>query len=176
QSRRFLVRILDGQADSLDRRINMKRVLIIGALVVIAGIAGIVKSRTHFSRHGIQFNSPSGTQATGDVRDEIRKTYDLSAGAQVEVSGINGAVNIETADVKTAEVYILRTGNDQGALDRRKIVIENTPTSLTIHGEKGDTGFFAHMFGSNPTERVTLKVPRQISLVTNGVKGAVVVG
>src|SRR5262249_52350792 len=102
--------------------------------------------------------------------------YELSAGAQVEVLGINGAVNVETADVKTAEVYVLRTADDQSALERRKIVIENTATSLTIRGEKGDVGFFDHLFGSNPTERVTLKVPRQISLLTKGVNGAVVVG
>ena len=154
----------------------MKRVLLVVALVIIAAIAGIVRSHTRISRNGIQFSSSPANQASGEVRDEIRKSYDLAPGAQVEVSGINGAVNVETADVKTAEVYVLRTANDQGTLDRRRIVIENTGTSLTIRGEKGNVGFFDHLFGSSPTERVTLKVPRQISLLTKGVNGAVVVG
>jgi len=61
-------------------------------------------------------------------------------------------------------------------LQRRKITIENSPTSLKIRGEKGDVGFFARFFGSNPSERVTLKLPRQISLVARGVNGAVTVG
>ena len=55
-------------------------------------------------------------------------------------------------------------------------MIESSPNSLSIRGEKGDTGFFDRMFGSSGTERVTLKVPRQISLLTKGVNGAVVIG
>ena len=47
---------------------------------------------------------------------------------------------------------------------------------LTIRGEKGDTGFFDRMFGSNPSETVTLKLPRRVSLETSGVNGAVNVG
>jgi hypothetical protein len=147
----------------------MKRVLIIVALVFIAAIAGIVRSHTRAT--GTWHN-----QAAGSGQEEIRKNFDLSPGSRVEVSGINGAVNIETADIKTAEVYVLRTGKDADSLSRRKVVIESTANSLTIRGEKGDAGFFDRLFGSNPTERVTLKLPRQISLVTKGVNGAVIVG
>ena len=155
----------------------MKRVLLIVALVLIAAIAGIVRSHTRISRSGLQFNASSANQSGGgEVRDEIRKSYELSPGAQVEISGINGSVNIETADTKTAEVYIVRSGKDAGALERRKIVIDNTPGSLTIRSAKGETGFFDRLFGSNPTERVTLKLPRQVQLATRGVNGAVTVG
>lgn len=155
----------------------MKRVLLIFALVLIAAIAGIVRSHTRISRSGLQFNASSANQSGGgEVRDEIRKSYELSPGAQVEISGINGSVNIETADTKTAEVYIVRSGKDAGALERRKIVIDNTPGSLTIRSAKGETGFFDRLFGSNPTERVTLKLPRQVQLATRGVNGAVTVG
>ena len=153
----------------------MKRVLLVVALVVIAAIAGIVRSHTHISRRGLQFSvsqNPSG----GEARDEIRKSYELSPGARVSVSGINGAVNVETADIKTAEVYILRTGEGAESLNRRKIVVENTSNSLTIRGEKGDVGFFERLFGRNPKEQVTLKLPRQVSLLAKGVNGAVTVG
>lgn len=154
----------------------MKRVLIVTALVIIAAVAGIVRSHTRVSRDGVHFSVSPSAQPGAEVRDEIRKSYELSPGAEVEVKGINGSVTIETSDTRTAEIYIVRTANDQAALDRRKIVIENTGTSLTIHGEKGDVGFFDHFFGSNPSEKVTLKLPKQVALVTRGVNGSVTVG
>lgn len=154
----------------------MKRVLLVVALVIIAAIAGIVRSHTRVSRNGLQFNLSTPAQANGELRDEIRKSFELSPGARVKVNGINGSVTVETSDTKTAEVYIVRTAKEAGALDRRKIVVEGSSDSLTIRGEKGDVGFLDRMFGSNPTERVTLKLPRQVSLATSGVNGAVVVG
>ena len=154
----------------------MKRVLIVAALVIIAAVAGIVRSHTRVSRNGLQFNVSSSAQPGSEVREEIRKSYDLSPNAEVEVRGINGSVTIETGDSKTAEVYIVRTGQDQDALNKRKIVIDSTATSLTIHGEKGDVGFLDHLFGSNPSEKVTLKLPKQVQLATRGVNGSVTVG
>ena len=156
----------------------MKRIILVVLLVGIAGVAGIVRS---YSKAGHSISelprAMSGdSHSQGDAREEIRKNYELAPGAKVEVSGINGAVKIETADVKTADVYIERIGKSPEALRRRKITIENSPNSLTIRGEKGDSGFFARMFGSSPTERVTLKLPRQVSLVVEGVNGALNVG
>jgi hypothetical protein len=152
----------------------MKRVLLVIALVIVAAIAGIVRSHTHISRNGLRFSvsqNPSG----GEARDEIRKTFDLTPGARVSVSGINGAVNVETADIKTAEVYILRTGETE-SLNLRKVVIENSSNSLSIRTERGDVGFFERLFGRNPREQVTLKLPRHVSLVAKGVNGSVIVG
>ena len=153
----------------------MKRVLLVAAVVIIAAVAGIVRSHTHVSRNGLQFSASSGSPGA-EVRDEIRKSYELSPGAEVEVRGINGAVTIETGDTKTAEVYIVRTANDQATLDRRKVVVDGTSNSLTIHGERGDVGFFDHFFGSSPSEKITLKLPRQVLLTTKGVNGSVKVG
>lgn len=156
----------------------MKRIIVVILLVGIAGVAGIVRS---YSKAGHSISElpraiSGDSNSQGETREEIRKTYDLSPGAKVEVSGINGAVKIETADIKTADVYVERIGQSPEALNRRKIVIENSPSSLTIRGEKGDAGFFARVFGSSPKERVTLRLPRQISLVAEGVNGAVNVG
>ncbi len=156
----------------------MKRIILVLLLVGIAGVAGIVRS---YSKSGHSISELPGaisrdSHSQGESREEIRKNYDLAPGAKVEVAGINGAVRIETADIKTADVYIERIGKSPEALSRRKITIENSPTSLKIRGEKGDAGFFSSLFGSSPSERVTLRVPRQISLVTEGVNGAVTVG
>ena len=155
----------------------MKKIILVVVLIAIAGVAGLVRSHTKAGRSikewPLVFNQdPAGASA----REEIRKSYELSPGARVEVTGINGAVNIETSDSKTADVYIERTGASQEALNRRKIIIENTSSSLTIRGEKGDGSFLSRVFGSTPSERVTLRLPRQVSLVTKGVNGAVVVG
>lgn len=156
----------------------MKRIALVVVLVGIAGIAGIVRSSSNplgslnslpGALHGDKNSGP-------DVREEIRKSYELAADARVEVSGINGAVKIETADVKTADVLIERTGSTQEVLSRRKVTIEATATSLRIHGEKADGSFLGRLFGSSPSERVTLRLPRQISLIAKGVNGSVVVG
>lgn len=156
----------------------MKRLILVALLIAIAAVAGIVRS--HTTRGVTLSNLPQAiageSDSVGDTREEIRKTYQLTPGARVRVSGINGGVKIETSDTTTAEVYIERIGKSAEALGRRKVVIEATANSLDIRGKKGDAGLLAKMFGSNPTERVTLKLPRQIALATDGVNGSVVIG
>jgi hypothetical protein len=153
----------------------MKRVIVLVLLVVIAGVAGIVRSHSK-SRASRSELAVSADKQTSDTREEIRRTVELSPGARVEILGINGSVKIETSTSPTAEIYIERTGVSREVLDRRKVVVDASPTNLRIHGEKGDAGFFSRLFGSNPSERVTLKLPRQIALSTKGVNGAVTVG
>ena len=145
----------------------MKRILIFIALVVLAAIAGVVArsaSRTEL-RGLVSHNNAS------DVREEIRQTYQLSPGARVELAGLNGPVKIETSDTRTAEVHIERTASTQEALDRRKVTIEADANSLRIRAEK-EGGFISRMFGDSAGERVTLKLPRQISLLGKGVNGS----
>ena len=155
----------------------MKKIILVVVLIAIAGVAGLVRSHTKSGRSIKDWPLVlSQDPAAASARDEIRKSYELSPGARVEVTGINGAVTIETSDSKTADVYIERTGASQEALNRRKIIIEDTASSLTIRGEKGDGSFLSRVFGSAPSERVTLRLPRQVSLVSKGVNGALVVG
>jgi hypothetical protein len=59
-------------------------------------------------------------------------------------------------------------------MDRRKVTIEADANSLTIRGEKNDSGFFSRFFGSSAGERTTLKLPRQVTLSAKGVNGAFV--
>lgn len=154
----------------------MKRLVILILLVALAAIAGVVV-RSSSSKGGTvaEIRELVSHQATGDVREEIRQTYELAPGARLEVGGINGSVTIETSDTKTAEVYIERTASSQEAMNRRKIEIQADANLLRIHGETTDHNFFAKLFGSKASERVKLKVPRQISLLAKGVNGAFVV-
>lgn len=151
----------------------MKKIILIVLLLVIAGIAGVVRSHTKGRSAAWPLIVHGDKQAAGNAREEIRKSYELATGTRVEVSGINGWVKIETSASKTAEIYIERFGENQEVLNRRKITVENTAAGLIIRGEKGDAGLLSRMFGSKPTEHVTLRLPRQISLVTNGVNGSV---
>jgi DUF4097 and DUF4098 domain-containing protein YvlB len=153
----------------------MKRIVIVLLLVLIAGIAGIVRSSSHGGTVAGLRNLVSH-EAQGDVRDEIRRTFELSPGATVDISGINGTVKIETSETKTAEVFIERKASSPEALQRRKINVEADASSLRISSEKGDSGFFSRLFGSSGSETVTLKLPREISLRTKGVNGSLIVG
>ena len=150
----------------------MKRILILVVLVVLAGIAGVV-ARSAAVRH--ELREAVSHEEQGDVRKEIREKYELAPGAQVELAGLNGSVTIETADTRTAEVYIERIGTEE-ALEHRVINIEASANRLSIRGEKRNSGLFSRIFGSEPHEKVTLKLPRQISLYTKGVNGNVNVG
>src|ERR1051325_3296953 len=150
----------------------MKRIVILVVLVLVAGLAGVVVRSSRGTcaelRELVTHNNAS------DVRQEIRQSYELTPGARVELSGLNGAVNIETSDSNKAEVFIERTAATQEALDRRKVMIDADANSLRIHGEKGDGSFLARLFGSSAGERVTVKLPRQIALSAKGVNGAFV--
>jgi len=152
----------------------MKRLIILVLLVGVAAIAGMFRS--HSSSLGHQLMAAVSDFQESDAREEIRKTVELSPGANVEVSGINGAVTIETSTSSTAEVYIERTAENRDALSRRQVIVEASPTSLKIRGEKYEGGLISKVFGSNAKERVTLKLPRQVSLTTRGVNGSVKVG
>jgi len=156
----------------------MKRIILVVLLVSIAGLAGIVRwySKSGHSLSDLPSAVSGDSQSQGDVRDEIRKSVELTAGAKVSVEGINGSVKIETSDTRTAEIYIERTAKSAEALQRRKITIDSTANSLRIRGEKGDVGFISRLFGSSPHEKVVLKLPRQIALVSEGINGSLVVG
>ena len=152
----------------------MKRIVILIVLVAIAGVAGVVRSSV---KSVSELRGLVSHKNTGDVRQEIRQSYELAPGARVELSGLNGAVKIETSDSKTAEIYIERTASTQEALDRRTVTIEADANNLRIRGDKSDdAGFFSKFFGGSVNERTTLKLPRQIALNAKGVNGAFITG
>ena len=152
----------------------MKRIVILIVLVLLAGIAGVVARSSSRGDVAAELRGLVSHSNSGDVREEIRQNFELAPGSRVELIGLNGAVKIETSDSNTAEIYIERTASSQEDLDRRKVTIEAGANSLRIRGQKGDGGFFSRFFGGSAGERVTLKLPRQISLYAKGVNGAVV--
>lgn len=104
-------------------------------------------------------------------REEIRREFQLSPGAQVEVSSINGPIDIETSNTSAAEVYIVRSARTREELNFRRLVVEGTPTSLTIRRESRSEEGRARV-----RHRVMLRLPRRIQLTIQSVNGRVRVG
>jgi DUF4097 and DUF4098 domain-containing protein YvlB len=154
----------------------MKRIVILILLVALAAVAGVVVRSSSSKGTVAEIRELVSHNSRDDVREEVRQSYELAPGARVELGGINGPVKIETSDTRKAEVYIERFGSSQDALQRRKVNIDADANSLRIRVETIEHNFFAKLFGSRASENVTLKLPREISLVTKGVNGAVLVG
>ena len=121
-----------------------------------------------------------GADVAMTAHDEIHKTFKLSPGAHVEVSGINGSVKIETADGDAAEVHILRDASDQQTLAKTAVDIIQSPNGLSVLGQHESGGSILREIFDSKQHRsrlqVTLKIPKQVDLLTKGVNGPVTVG
>src|SRR5262245_34393035 len=85
-------------------------------------------------------------------REEIRRSYTLKPGADVIVSGVNGRVDVETAETDHAEVLIVRSAKKPEDLQYRKIKIVHDPSELRI-GLEGERRSFLSALGAIPAGR-----------------------
>jgi hypothetical protein len=155
----------------------MKRVLIVVILVVAAASLGLWRSHGGVRAGLNRVVGASDNNSQGATGDETRKSFELKPGARVEVQGINGRVEIQTSDTKTAEVYVKRTADSPGSLRRRELIIEQTADGgLLVRCKQNHVGFWDHLFGHDPKEEVTIKAPRQIALALKGINGGVTTG
>jgi hypothetical protein len=150
----------------------MKRVLIIVVLLVCAAALGLWRSHGGV-RAGLSrvVNGAAASQAA--TSDEIRKTFELKPGERVWIQGINGRVEIQTSDTKTAEVYVKRTADSANSLQRRQMIIEQNPDGLLVRSKQVYNGVWSHLFGHDPKEEVIIKAPRQIALSLKGINAKV---
>ena len=150
--------------------------LFIAAAVVLAIVPesfGSVQERER-ERNITRNSHDSFSQNDLPERDEFRQSYQLSSGAKVEVRGINGGVDIETGAGSTAEVYIVRSARNREDLEFRKVIVEQTATSLVIRSENDRERGFGR--NRDVRQRVMLKLPRAVDLGVSGVNGQVGVG
>jgi hypothetical protein len=155
-----------------------------GAPIAIYGVNGSVRiRRENRGENTISSNNPSQPLVSGakpisapDARmqnvEEIHRQYKLSPGARVEVSNINGPIEIETADTDKAEVHITRSWNGPADVNDRKLKVVDTTDSLTIHAE----GNSLRMGGNEVRHRVALKIPRRVDLTIKQVSDSLKVG
>ena len=151
----------------------MKRALIVVGLLVIAAALGLWRSNGSVRSGLNRVVNAGGEDSQGVTGDETRKTFELKPGARVEVQGINGRVEIQTSDTKTAEVFVKRTSDSPSSLRRRELIIEETTDGILVRSKRNHTGLWDHLFGTEPKEEVTIKAPRQIVLAIKGVNGRV---
>jgi len=151
----------------------MRRVLIVVVLVIAAAVLGLWRS--HGGVQGLS-RAAGASESPGVTGDEVRKSFELQPGARVQVQGINGKVEIQTSDTKTAEVYVRRTGGSPASLRRREMIIEQTADGLIVRSKQNHLGLWEHLFGHDSNEEVTIKAPRQIALAIKGVNGRISTG
>lgn len=155
----------------------MKRVLIVVVLIVCAAVLGLWRShggvRAGFNR--VVGGSPDAATAAPTV-DEVRKTFELKLGEKVWIQGINGRVEIQTSDTKTAEVYVKRTADNPESLKRRQLIVEQNADGLLVRSRQVFNGVWDHLFGKDPKEEVTIKAPREIALSLRGINARVYSG
>jgi DUF4097 and DUF4098 domain-containing protein YvlB len=105
--------------------------------------------------------------------DNFDQSYQLAANALVRVSGINGAVTVETTNGTTAEVHIVRSARSREDLEHHRVLVDQTAGGLYVHGENNDDHSGEH---HEVRQRVSLRVPRQIQLEASGINGRTTVG
>lgn len=153
----------------------MKRVLIVVVLIICAAVLGLWRSHGGV-RAGINRVVGGDVSPGVEASDETRKTFDLKPGEKVWIQGINGRVEIQTSDTKTAEVYVKRTADDPNSLHRRQLIVEQNPDGLLVRSRQVYNGVWDHLFGRDPKEEVTIKAPRQIALQLRGINARVYSG
>ena len=98
---------------------------------------------------------------------EKHQTYQLAAGAHIDVSNISGPVSVEATDGSTAEVSIYRRARNRDDLAYRNVFVEQTSSGLTIQ-QKPVSG---EPDSVDLLNRVVLKVPRRVSVSGRSISG-----
>jgi hypothetical protein len=131
-------------------------------------------------KHGDDYDSQKNKNYDDDSeyteRDEFRQSYTLAPGAAVRLSGINGAVDVQTSSGGAAEVYVLRTARNRSDLDYHKVIVEQTATGLVVRGENNREDNGGRGDNHQVRQRVTMKIPRNVDFTASGINGRATVG
>jgi hypothetical protein len=104
------------------------------------------------------------------ARDEWRRTYTLAAGGRLEITNLNGGIDVEPASGREVEVVIERTirgGSDEEAqalLQALKMTEEVSPTLVKIEAQPGEGGR-SEGFRRGVNLRYRVRVPQGLTLV-----------
>ena len=136
-----------------------------GAVALLI-LGGYTKQRT---AEAVTVNAGSAGNEWAKVMadQEEHKTYQLAAGAHIDVSNISGPVSVEGTDGSTAVVSIYRRAPNADDLAYRRVSIEQTSSGLTIQQKKDGTEHSS----INLLNRVVLKLPRQVSVSAESISG-----
>jgi len=109
---------------------------------------------------------------------EWRKTYDLQPGGRLEISNVNGKIDVEPATGNSVEVVAEKTARGasaeaaKDALGRIEIQESASPTNVRIETklQRGAGGFFN---GSNQQVHYVVKVPVSLDVRFSTVNGGI---
>jgi DUF4097 and DUF4098 domain-containing protein YvlB len=132
------------------------------ALLILGGYANQQRAEAVNVNGG-----PANEWVTAIADEEEHQTYQLTAGAHIDVSNISGPVSVEGIEGSTAEVHIYRTAPNLANLAYRKVSVEQTSSGLMIR-QKPVSG---EPDSVNLLNRVVLKVPQQVSVSGRSISG-----
>jgi hypothetical protein len=118
-------------------------------------------------------NAAAQGEADLPVRGEVRQTYQLSPNADVEVTGIEGAVEVVTTEGGPTELHFTRMARSQAEYDCEKLTIEHTPVRLSLRRQRSEGGVCRVIRAS---ERLRLVVPRSVKLSFKEIEGDLTIG
>lgn len=124
-----------------------------------------------------ELNATSSDQEL-TAKQEVRQSYKLAPGTKVDVSGINGLLQIETSETDTAEIHLVRSARNEADFNERTVVLEQKGNSLVVRIRNNRERSFWAMLSSRHPERqqAYLKLPRQIDLDVSGINGKTEIG
>jgi hypothetical protein len=151
--------------------------IILSALVVallnLYGIEDSIGASNFVVSADTVSNQTAQSRQDYPVRGEIRQTYNLAPGANVEVSGIEGSVDVQTTSGETAEIYWVRQAKTQNDFDCETIVVENSSNSLIVrHETKKDKQCEV----IQAKEHMKLLLPRSANLNFGDIEGGITAG
>ena len=112
--------------------------------------------------------APTTTQTRQQypVRNEINQSFELSPNAQIDVTGIEGSIKVETTAANHAEIHFVRHARTQRDHDCETIAIQHSANSLTIEHQTDAT---CHVIQA--WEELTLVVPQSANLSFSRIEG-----
>ena len=149
----------------------MRKKLLIGFFMLTVfsmALSGFVRTGVSHNLTGVQ----DGAIVENDLpeRDELHQSYQISPGAQVSLSYINGQVDVQTIEGNTAYVDIVRSANNRADLVFDTIGIRHTPSELILRGANSKSGRV------EVRQRVSLRIPRQSNFTVKQINGSVNIG
>lgn len=118
-------------------------------------------------------STPNRNQSDLPIRGEISKTYQLQLNGNIDVSGIEGSVEVETTSANTVELHFVREAKTQADYDCETINIEDSPANLTVrHTTKKEPQCRV----IQAREQLKLVVPRSAHLAFSHIEGGFSVG
>lgn len=98
------------------------------------------------------------------LREEFHQTYPLTADGSVSLKNISGAVHISTWAQNSVKVDAVKTARTQEELKRAQIVVENSPSRVSIRTEYPDRDWDDDHGRSAASVEYNITVPAGASL------------